>query len=196
MPAGSGLLPPPVRPSGAQGTLGQPDKNVPTDKPPAGRKAGAPLQWDTPNTYPDAGPVDAPKPPTESSWYGWKSMIGLTPVYALFVGGIVTREYALFIPGGIGALLVTPVAHWTHGNRGRGWASFGLNLGVPLVGSFVAGGYGALVGLGLWNILDIATLHYEQVPVKPASHATTAPSFAVLPMLDQKRAGIMLVGQF
>lgn len=124
-------------------------------------------------------------------------MIGLVPVYGLFVGGIVAEESTLFIPAAIGGLLVTPIAHWTHGNRGRGWVSFGLNLGAPMLGLFVAGGYGALAGFGLWNVVDVAALHYER---KPAALVNRTPnivhSWAIVPMMDHGRRGIGLVGQF
>lgn len=118
-------------------------------------------------------------------------------MYGLFIAGIETGESTLFVPAVIGAGFVTPIVHWAHGNKGRGWLSFGLNLGAPTIGAIAGGGNGALIALGLWNIIDVAALHYKKEPAKPPSAATSVlQSIAIVPMLDHGRKGFTLMGQF
>jgi hypothetical protein len=149
------------------------------------------------NTRPDYGSADQPRQTTGGGWYGWKSLIGLVPVYGLFIGGIVSDESTLFIPAVIGGVLVTPVAHWAHGNKGKGWLSFGLNFGAPAIGAIAGGGYGALIGLGLWNVIDIAALHHETTPAtSPPATASLLQSIAIVPMMGNGRKGFTLIGQF
>ena len=149
-----------------------------------------------PNTLPDYRAEDQPRQTGSTKWYGWKSLFGLVPVYGLFAAGIATDEFAVIVPAAIGGVLITPIVHRAHGNSGRGWLSFGLNLGAPLIGVYAGGGYGALVGLGLWNTIDVLALHWEQKVVDSPKKAQGFPSFAIVPMMDHGRKGIALVGQF
>jgi hypothetical protein len=124
-------------------------------------------------------------------------LIGLVPVYGFFIGGIASDESALFFPAVIGGIIVTPVVHWVHGNRGTGWLSFGLNIGSMLAGAAAGGAQGAALGLGLWNVIDISALHYEKKPVVPPTYnASILQSIGVVPMIGHGRTGFTLVGQF
>ncbi|MBK9265354.1 MAG: hypothetical protein IPM54_36915 [Polyangiaceae bacterium] len=139
---------------------------------------------------------EKPKKPPYTGWYGWKSLIGLAPVYGLFAVGIVTDEETIFIPAAAGAILVNPIAHWTHGNKGRGWLSFGMNFGAPMIGFYATGsGYGALAGWGLWHAFDVAVLSHASTP-EPPKTALGIQSFAVVPMMDKDRKGFTIIGQF
>lgn len=134
--------------------------------------------------------------PSSVGWYGWKSLIGLAPVYGLFAVGIVTEEETIFIPAAAGAILVNPIAHWAHGNKGRGWLSFGMNFGAPMIGFYATGsGYGALAGWGLWHAFDVAVLSHASKPESPKT-ALGIQSFAVVPMMDKDRKGFSIIGQF
>jgi hypothetical protein len=93
---------------------------------------------------------------------------------------------------------VTPIVHWTHGNKGRGWLSFGLNIGTQMAGGLLGGPAGSMTGLALWNAIDILALHHA--PPKPAMPAQQMPlgiqSFGVAPMIDRDRKGFTVFGQF
>lgn len=115
--------------------------------------------------------------------------------------------------GMAGHVLTGPVVHWAHGHVGKGFASLGLNVGLPGIGllsGFAVGGSswgGLFLGLMLGGIgyvaapaLDMGLLSTETVDV-PASPPRGArllvpQSVGLLPMVDEHRRGLMLVGQF
>jgi len=141
---------------------------------------------------------DEPKGAKKVGWYGWKSLIGLGPAYSVLVLGLVTDETTAVFVGGAGAILMNPIVHWAHGNKGRGWLSLGLNIGVPVVGYEVTGsGYGALAGWVVWHAVDVGLLQRHWAP--EATEAKTAlgiQSLFVMPMMDKDRKGLTLIGQF
>jgi len=122
-------------------------------------------------------------------------MIGLAPVYGLYLGGKLGSEELLYIPAFIGGVIVTPIMHWSHGNKRRGWASFGLNIGTQMIGAAANGAEGAMVGLGIWNVLDLAFLHHADDPA-PTTTAKFPSSFAVVPDFRPEYKGLSVVGQF
>lgn len=113
-----------------------------------------------------------------------------------------------------GHVIMGPVVHWSHGHVGKGFASLGLNVGMPAIGAIVgslfvdnrSGGIFAAFGLtGIGYILaptlDMAILSTEVVPdkspaVPKAARLLLPTSVGFAPMLDQNRRGLMLVGQF
>ncbi len=116
--------------------------------------------------------------------------------------------------GVAGHVLSGPVVHWSHGHVGKGFASLGLNVGLPGIGlltGFAASGADAWGGLFLGLILggigyvaapalDIGLLSTETVnaPARPprGASALLPSSIGVMPMLDQQRRGLSLIGQF
>ncbi len=202
-----------VRPPAASTIEPMPSVLAPPPKPPPGvdvevpdpETARVPRRPNTPtsnagprsNTLPSHRPQDQPQQTTTGGWYGWKSMIGLVPVHALFIAGIVSDEYIPFIPAFIGGVLVTPIAHWAHGNRGRGWLSFGLNIGTMMAGGTFGGITGVPIVLGIWNVIDVAALHHKTEPVRPPNAVNSIwQSIAIVPMMDHGRKGFTLMGQF
>jgi len=144
-------------------------------------------------------------------WYGWQTLIG---VIASDLVAIVGQGSVVTYLGVAGHVFTGPIVHWAHGHVGQGFASLGLNAGLPLAGGLigvVAGsgdglaalGYGAigvLVGALAAPALDISLLSTETVdaPIEPkkGARALLPSSVAVVPMVDQNRVGLSLVGQF
>lgn len=164
--------------------------------------------------YPPGWVPLPPRPKMKTVWYGWQSLIGIVAGDVLTFTGGVANAGALSYIGIAGHVLSGPIVHWTHGHVGKGFAALGLNVGVPLVGGglgAVIGGaslgglYGAIIfgGIGYFvgPILDLSILSTEQVPdttvtVPKGARLLMPTSLNLVPMLDQNRRGLMLVGQF
>lgn len=92
--------------------------------------------------------VTAPAPPapemTEREWYGWQNMLLDLAAVGIFVGGWAADDGNIVGAGYMGYILGGPIIHWAHGNVGKGFASFGVRVGIPLGGFLVGGlfGYG------------------------------------------------------
>ena len=161
-------------------------------------------------TYPSwAYPPFAPKKVTR--WYGWQTLIGVVASDLVTVFGTAGTSGALIYVGIAGHVLTGPIVHWAHGHVSKGFASLGLNVGLPglgmLAGFAIGGGgmasgfYGlAIGGLGYLAApaLDISILAKETVdaPAPKGARALLPSSLGLMPMLDQNRRGLMLVGQF
>lgn len=135
-------------------------------------------------------------------WYGWQTLISDgASLAALLAGsaigndskgnntlaglGLVSYEFA---PG---------VVHFAHGNVGRGFASFGLRLGLPLAGAFLGAslasgcntnlceaggaGVGILAGMGGAIAVDAAVFAYDDRKHSTARHGGLMPLVAVTP---------------
>jgi hypothetical protein len=122
--------------------------------------------------------------------------LGLIPAYGFYALSIGTDEEGLILPGAIVGVLAAPVVHWSHKNRRRGWLSFGLNIGTQMIGGAAGDVEGAMVGLGLWSLIDIAFLHYEDPPPPKVTKTSIPSSFAVVPDVRPGYKGLSLVGQF
>lgn len=122
-------------------------------------------------------------------------MIGLAPVYGLYLGASYGREGLLYVPAFIGGVLVTPIMHWSHGNKRRGWLSFGFNIGTQMIGGAANGADGAMLAMGIWNVIDLAFLHHADDP-PPTKTAKFPSSFSVVPDFRPEYKGLSVVGQF
>ena len=91
---------------------------------------------------------------TDSRWYGWQPMISDGASAALITGGVEGFvDYNPLFAIGLGTyLLGAPTIHFAHGQFLQGSASFGLRLGLPLVGLGVAW---AVSEDPIWPVLDI-----------------------------------------
>lgn len=143
------------------------------------------------------------EPPPRRRWYGWQTLAADGASLAVFLtAGIASSGNEGF--GGrvaaIGAVsygLTPGIIHFVHRNPGRGFASFGIRLGMPLAGVFIgasaasgcsgflceAGGaaVGALIGAGGAIAIDAAVLAYEDPPDHPPIGVSFQPLISVTP---------------
>ncbi len=149
-------------------------------------------------------------------WYGLPAAIAFGASDTFMIVGLVAgdgklagaaMELALITHG-----LAGPINHWAHGHVGRGFASLGLNAGIPAF-MLIPGVFftlasksetplivAPLLGELVFNAIDVAVLSNDEeklpwIPPKGA-RALLPSSVAVVPMLDPKRLGVALVGQF
>jgi hypothetical protein len=137
-----------------------------------------------------AEPTLARKPRTR--WYGWQTLITDGASLAMLMGGASSNDSAgtWVALSGLTYALGGPTVHWAHGNVGKGAASLGLRLGLPVglgllgyaCGSAMSGGkgyggavFGALgfvVGFPAAMAIDSAALAREDVePDEPDGEA-------------------------
>lgn len=115
-----------------------------------------------------------PEPESPSRWYGWQTLatdgaaLGLISASLATVDGGGRSPSSALAWGALGAYaLGAPVMHFVHENPGRGFASFGIRIGGPVVlgvaGAMAencGGGGGDFCGLGgalIGTTLGIAT---------------------------------------
>jgi len=171
-----------------------------------------------PPGYPGAYPQSwAARPPAtkKTTWYGWQTLIGVVAGDIVTIIGNSSNTEVLAYIGVGGHVLTGPIVHWAHGYVGKGFASLGLNVGLPGQGllsglAISAGGAdagGVVIGFILGGIgyivaptLDISLLSTETVDeantTPRGARALVPSSVALMPMLDQNRRGLMLVGRF
>jgi len=106
-----------------------------------------------------AGEADAPepRPTTQTSWYGWQTLLADAGVIALWSAAYAVDEAKygssspqsydvgtnLLVASGVAVyFLGGPAIHWAHGHGRKGLGSLGLRVGLPL-GGLIAG---ALLG--------------------------------------------------
>ena len=146
--------------------------------------------------------------PKKTNWYGWQTLIGVVAGDVFTLVGTSVNVGPL-IYAGLGAHFITgPIVQWAHGHVGMGFASLGLNVGLPtlgyLTGALVGSGFGAIVLGGIGYIagpaLDIGLLSTETVEDtsqgRRGARLLLPSSVGIMPMLDQNRRGLLFVGQF
>ncbi len=193
-----------------------PIPSTPAPLAPVGPTAAAPLR-----------PAEPPPLAAEEDWYGWQILIvdgGVLLSTALMIGAGVGTDSAAApaIYGPSAHVLGGPIVHWAHGHVGKGFASFGLRLGMPLVAGAIGLGVGHLAapseaggmfpvgatlgtaaGLGLGYIgsivVDTAVLAYEPAST-PGGAFAPPPSFAWQPTFGfdprQDAASLGVAGSF
>lgn len=100
-----------------------------------------------PPTPPPAGAPPPPPyagPPLEKEWYGWQGLIFDAAAIGIFVGGWAADDGKIVGAGWFTYILGAPITHWAHLNVGKGFADFGLRVGIPVAGFLVGG----LLGFG------------------------------------------------
>lgn len=158
------------------------------------------------------------------TWYGWQTLIGTVVFDAVTLIGTATEATPLVGIGLTGRTLMAPTVHWIHGHGLRGLGSLGLQVGLPVVSVFTGGfvgflaeiataspqqdvfGFGILIGAVAGGVLgsisatviDTALLSTDKVhdESRYGRYQFAPTSLAVVPMLDNKRMGLSLVGQF
>jgi hypothetical protein len=140
--------------------------------------------------------VDA-RPGPRRKWYGWQTLAADGASLAALTVAVVLSDRAargsdqkgvsgnatgLVWFGALGYELAPGIIHFVHRNPGRGFASMGLRLGMPLAGAFLGAsvasgcsgfacqeggaGVGILLGMGGAIAIDAAVLAYDD-PKKP-----------------------------
>jgi hypothetical protein len=175
---------------------------------PVPAKADRLKQASTPREEPDeyfeddAGSTERPR----RSWYGWQTLIAdgiSTTVFFTALseddrGGQDTAE-ALAWAGILGYEIAPAIVHFAHRNPGRGFASMGIRLGMPLAGAFLGGaaasgchgtdckaaaaGVGFLLGMGGAIAIDAALLafDYRESTARSARRTILAPLLSLSP---------------
>jgi hypothetical protein len=135
------------------------------------------------------------------TWYGWQTLTadGISTFLVITAASLAERDNDTaetlvwvslasyeFAPG---------IVHFMHKNPGRGFASFGIRLGMPLAGAFVGAaaasgcdgyeceavgaGAGFLLGMGGAIAIDAAVLAYEYPESsRPGAHVLPVVSLA------------------
>jgi hypothetical protein len=158
----------------------------------------------------------APDTPSASSdWYGWQTLLADGAALTLALGsagldasGRGDAAGALGFLGGLTYVVASPVVHFEHDQTGKGLASLGLRLVMPLLGVLVgvgvvsdchgdacdAGAGIAALGIALSPIaIDAALLAYAPRPAAYAApRAVLTPAF----MLNQGELRLGVAGQF
>jgi hypothetical protein len=185
----------------------------PTPPPLAPAKADAIGFGQHPYAYDDDADLAALAP--KRTWYGWQTLLvdGASLSAVLLGAELDSRDSGL--DGGVvtalgllGYELGPGIVHFVHRNPGRGFASFGIRLGMPLAGAFlgaslgsncdghhceeVGAAVGLLLGMAGAIVIDSALFAYDD----RRSRATRATfRFVPLASLQPGRAWLGLGGE-
>jgi hypothetical protein len=120
-----------------------------------------------------------------ATWYGWQTLAADAATLSVFVtagiassrGGSDKVSAPMSVVGVLGYELAPGIVHFAHRHPGRGFASFGIRIGLPLAGALLgasiasgcdgflceAGGaaVGALAGVGGAIAIDAAVFAYD-----------------------------------
>jgi len=145
----------------------------------------------------------------KEKWYGWQILLGLAGSHILLLAGVAAEDPVLVFTGTAGHFLSGPITHWANGMVGRGFASVGLNLGLPfgtsLVGAgldaasggFVITGFlvGGAIGFVVAPIIDFGALAYKPIEEEGEAQAGV-PRFNLTPIVGQGQTGLSFSMQF
>lgn len=147
-------------------------------------------------------------PVARRTWYGWQTLAADAATLSTFVavgvigerGGSDEVAAPLSVIGVLGYEFAPGIVHFAHRHPGRGFASFGIRLGLPLAGALLgasvtsgcngflceAGGaaVGSLVGVGGAIAIDAAVFAYDD----PLPDARARTSLVPLVVLTRERA--------
>jgi len=150
---------------------------------------------------------------TRPTWYGWQTLIMDGATLSIFVSAAIASSADDGVGAKLGGLVAASyelgpgIIHVVHGNPGRGLASFGIRVGLPLAGAFIGasaasgcdgfrcevGGaaVGALLGAGGAIAIDAAVFAYDDPKRISPSHVALRPLLSLSP----GRAFVGLAGQ-
>jgi hypothetical protein len=118
-------------------------------------------------------------------WYGWQTLTADGASMLLLIAGAVAAENdtlgdsgdTMVTMGLVGYEFAPGIVHFAHGNPGRGFASFGMRLGMPIAGAFLGAAtssgcdgfeceasgaaLGLLLGMGGAIAIDAAIFAYD-----------------------------------
>lgn len=182
-PVAAALPPAPVPPPGATA----PPAAAPADaaNAPAPAKAAVITDHDAQRearAEPDLGEGDDLDAAHQPRWYGWQTLVADGASFGALILGTALSEQSdagdtLVGLGLLGYAFVPGIVHFAHRNPGRGFASFGIRLGMPLAGAFLGAslasgcntnlceaggaGVGVLLGMGGAIAIDAAVFAYD-----------------------------------
>jgi hypothetical protein len=135
-----------VTPPGVPGPLPAPSA-APLPAPPSARAPAkvVVIREPTPALDDDDDDDDVPALAPRRVWYGWQTLVvdaaglsGLVLSAALSDSGASDSDVGALATFGLLSYELGPgIVHFVHRNPGRGFASFGMRLGLPLAGAFV-----------------------------------------------------------
>jgi hypothetical protein len=135
-------------------------------------------------------------------WYGWQTLIADGASFVLIVAGAGADSPddsgdTMVTMGLLGYEFAPGIVHFAHGNPGRGFASFGMRLGMPLAGAFLGaatasgcdgfqcefGGaaLGLLLGMGGAIAIDAAVFAYDDAESSDDDDARLVPLLGLSP---------------
>ncbi len=206
-PAPSSPLPPaPAAPPGVSAPPAAPGASAPAPakadvitEPAVRRDAEA-------RTDQEAEADEADELSSRPEWYGWQTLIVDGASFTSLVAGasLNSRPGARDTPGDslvwvglLGYEFGPGIVHFVHRNPGRGFASFGLRLGMPLAGAFLGAslasgcnanlceaggaGIGVLLGMGGAMAIDAAVFAYDDAKRSSGRRVGFLPLVAVTP---------------
>lgn len=149
-------------------------------------------------------------------WYGWQTLVADGASFAaLLAGASLTSDRSggddlgdtFAWTGLLGYEFAPGIIHFAHRNPGRGFASFGLRLGMPLAAAFVGAslastcntnlcegngaGIGALLGMGGAMAIDAAVFAYDDPKRSSSRRLGLLPVVSITP----QQAWIGLAGR-
>jgi hypothetical protein len=164
----------------------------------------------------DADDVDDADDAERRRWYGWQTLVADGASFAsLLVSASLNGQSStsgdiadtLAWSGLLGYEFAPGIIHFVHRNPGRGFASFGLRLGMPLAGAFVGAsvasgcntnlceasgaGIGALLGMAGAIAIDAAVFAYDDPKHSSPHRLSLLPVVSVTP----QQAWIGLAGR-
>jgi len=135
-------------------------------------------------------------------WYGWQTLVadGIS-VSSVLLGAqrssADSEGQTFFWLGLLGYEVAPGIVHFVHRNPGRGFASMGIRLGLPLAGVFIGAslasncnrnlceadgaGIGALLGMAGAIAIDAAVFSYDDARRSPGPRAGLVPLLALTP---------------
>jgi len=179
-----------VAPSGVAEPLPAPSafpNAAPSPAPPGARGPAkvVVIREPTPALDDDDDDDDVPALAPRRVWYGWQTLVvdaaglsGLVLSAALSDSGASDSDVGALATFGLLSYELGPgIVHFVHRNPGRGFASFGMRLGLPLAGAFVGASVssncdgflceadgaaaGLLLGMGGAIAIDAAVFAYD-----------------------------------
>jgi hypothetical protein len=151
---------------------------------------------------PDAELADELAAAPHSRWYGWQTLIadGASLATIIASASLSDGSDAHDTLAGLGLLgyeFAPGIVHFAHRNPGRGFASFGIRLGMPLAAAFLGAslasgcntnlceaggaGVGVLLGMGGAIAIDAAVFAYDDAKRAPTRQLGWLPVVSVTP---------------
>jgi len=155
-----------------------------------------------PPPEPDIGEPEDFELASRRRWYGWQTLTADGASLGVLILGTALGSRSesgddLVALGLLGYEFAPGIVHFTHRNVGRGFASFGIRLGMPLAGAFLGAslasgcntnlceatgaGVGVLLGMGGAVAIDAALFAYDERKRSSARRLGLVPLVSLTP---------------